>query len=247
MKLPKEIILITGTHPQIHAIADYLSHRFEVHILSHIKRHSSIETAIHHLQEEIGHNLTSVIYLKPHGIEAFIKKLEKFFKTEQLITRSFLSTPQRFKVVNLDFAETYDDEGHSPFLEKQFLRRNEHKILSGYFPSNYFRFHSQLHLSDLSEALLHLIDKRQDLPQLLNLYLRENDMVSVAEIQNVLGDILSSHHKPHHLSYILKEVSKEIFWDEDDDQVEIHELIDWRPQRKLREDLPKIIEFMRHH
>ena len=250
MNNTKEIVLIIGIHRHIvQAITKKLSSQYEViNVPHHNARSSHLENKLSLIQEESGSHLLSVVYLQFEGVRSFMRRVEKFFHVEQLITICPYEENEHFKVVNLRIPDVYDDEGHASFLEEQFSRSYQHRFISNFFPLSLFHFHSHLHLSDLCEAISKLIERRNHLPRILTLYLEENELLTLAEIQDYLGHLLYQYEWPHHLPRLVERILFRMDLDRRKAGLgEVKELLDWEPEHRLKLVLPKIVDSMKEH
>jgi nucleoside-diphosphate-sugar epimerase len=92
--------------------------------------------------------------------------------------------------VLLRIAGVYDDRCHSPFLAHQIQRIHERQLISHLYPGDPSHGQSFLHLEDLVEALLRLVERRAQLPPELTLLLGEPETMSYDELQRELGQLL---------------------------------------------------------
>lgn len=103
--------------------------------------------------------------------------------TEALIREQHGDIP----VVFIRPAGVYDDEGHAVFLAHQIARTHERKLNSRVYPGNLDAGQPYLHLNDLVEALLRIVEHRQDLPPVLPLLLAEEETLTFRELQHQIG------------------------------------------------------------
>jgi len=162
-------------------------------------------------------------------------------------------------------AGVYDDRCHSAFLAHQIARIYERRLISHMYSGDLDTGQPFLHLDDLTEALLRVVERRQTLPPDLPLLLGESETMGFGEIQGELGRLI--HGEAWQTLEIPKAVARTGAWvenevlDEDafikpwmvdisDDHYEIdtsraRKLFDWKPKRNLRETLPKMIEALK--
>lgn len=179
-------------------------------------------------------------------------------QTEELLRQLHGSIP----VVFMRFSGVYDDIGHSVFLAEQIAGIYEHRVKAHLYPGMLCAAQSSLHLDDLTSAVSSVIARRKELPPELPLLIGEPDALGYDEIQDIVHRAL--HGEDWTTIQIPKPVAKAGAWlqeqvlggksfvepwmiDESDshyivDISRAHTLLDWRPQRSLRETLPKIIE-----
>lgn len=177
--------------------------------------------------------------------------------TEQLLREQHGEIP----LVLLRPAGIYDDMGHSAFLAHQIARIFERRMASHVYPGSLDTGQPWLHLDDLTEALLRLVQRRTELPPELPLLLAESEALSVDEMQHTLGRLI--HDETWDTRQIPKPLAKAGAWvqtdvlDEDrfirpwmvdiaDDHYEVDSsrartLLGWEPAHSLRETLPGMI------
>jgi nucleoside-diphosphate-sugar epimerase len=179
--------------------------------------------------------------------------------TEQVIREQRRNIP----AVLLRIAGVYDDYGHSIPLAQQLTRIYERKLISHFFPGDPLHGQAYVHLDDLVDAIVRVIDRRRQLPPETTLILAEPRTLSYAELQREMGRLV--HGKEWTTWRIPKTLAKfgarmldkfsagdeEQFikpWmiDMADDHYEFdisraRTLIDWEPKRSLRDSLPKIV------
>lgn len=155
-------------------------------------------------------------------------------------------------------AGVYDDQCHNPFLAQQIARIYERAATSLVYPGDLDAGQSALHLSDLTEALFRIVERRFELPPETVLLLGEPETLSYGAIQKTLGRLV--HDEDWHTQIIPKPLAIAGAWieeellDEDafirawmvdasDDHYELdisraRTLLDWEPQKTLRTALP---------
>jgi nucleoside-diphosphate-sugar epimerase len=182
---------------------------------------------------------------------------ESKIRTEQLIRE------QRGKVpaVLLRPAGVYDDQCHSAFLAHQIARINERRLISHLYSGDLDTGQPFLHLDDLTEALLQVIEHRAELPAELPLLVGESEAMSFGEVQRELGRLI--HGETWQTREVPKAVARTGAWVENevleedafiqpwmvdisDDRYELdtsraRKLLGWMPRRSLRETLPIIV------
>jgi nucleoside-diphosphate-sugar epimerase len=179
-------------------------------------------------------------------------------KTEELIRTERRSIPS----VMLRISGVYDDMCHSIPLAQQMQRIYERRLTSRFFPGDLSRGQAFLHLKDLEEAVVRVVDRRARLPSDSVFLLGEPDIVSYGELQRIIGRLIhgedwKTYRIPKPLAKLgawLQQVSpwgKDAFirpWmiDFADDHYALditpaRRMLEWEPQRSLRETLPKMI------
>ncbi len=178
-------------------------------------------------------------------------------RTEKLIREQRGSIP----VVLARPAGVYDDMCHSAFLSHQIARIHERQLVSHLYPGDLDTGQPFLHLEDLTDALLAIVERRKDLPPELPLLLGETETPTFGELQNELGRLI--HDEEWETRRIPKALAKTGAWvegeilDQDpfikpymvdisDDHYEIdisraRTLLAWNPKHSLRGTLPKMI------
>jgi nucleoside-diphosphate-sugar epimerase/uncharacterized membrane protein len=178
-------------------------------------------------------------------------------ETERLIHEQRGDVP----VVYLRPAGVYDDLCHNAFLAHQIARIHEHNPKARVYPGHLGAGQSFLHLDDLAEAVLRLVERRQDLPRELALLLGERDVMDFDELQRAIGRLL--HGEEWETWSIPKPLAKAGAWVETevmgeepfirpwmvdiaDDSYELdtrraRDLLGWEPRHSLRETLPKMV------
>ncbi|PXX95795.1 NAD-dependent epimerase/dehydratase family protein [Halomonas sp. LBP4] len=182
-------------------------------------------------------------------------------RTERLIHEQRGSIP----AVLVRPAGVYDDLCHSAFLSSQIARIYERKLISHAYPGDLRTGQPFLHLDDLTDALLAIVEHRNALPPELPLLLGEPQTLSFGELQRELGRLI--HDEEWETRQIPKSLARTGAWIEDeildedpfirpwmvdisDDHYEIdisraRGLLDWEPKHSLRDTLPKIVDTLK--
>ena len=183
-------------------------------------------------------------------------------KTEALIRERRGNIP----VVILRIAGVYDDRGHNAFLGQELSGVYENRLLSHVFPGDVSHGQAFVHLEDLTETVLRLIEKRKELAPELTLLIGEPETLSYKEVQDTAGRLI--HGEVHwEIREIPKALARTGAWieneilDEDPfirpwmiDYADDHYALDvsrartllgWNPRHNLREALPRIIESLK--
>jgi nucleoside-diphosphate-sugar epimerase len=168
-------------------------------------------------------------------------------------------------IVLLRIADLYDGLCHSPFLAHQIQRIYERRLISHVFPGDISHGQSFLHLDDLVEAFVRLIERRRQLPPELILLLGEPETLSYDELQREIGRLV--HGEEWETREISKPLAKAGAWLQDlvpgeepfikpwminlaDDHYELdisraRAILGWAPKRTLRATLPKMIAVLK--
>lgn len=179
-------------------------------------------------------------------------------ETEQLIKEEHGAVP----IVILRIAGVYDEECHSIPVAHHISRINERKLKSYFFPGNARRGQPFVHLDDLVDCLERTVRLRKELGPEEVFLIAEPDIVSYAELQDQLGELIHGVEWP--TIRIPKPVAKATAWVEEqvagDEEVFIkpwmidfadahypiditrsRERLGWDPQHRFRDTLAKII------
>lgn len=182
-----------------------------------------------------------------------ISKLE----TERLLHAQHGSVP----LVIIRPAGVYDDLGRSTFLAHQIARIYQRTLQSHLYPGNLNTGQPSIHLEDLIDALLRIVDRRAALPVESKFLLAETDTPSFGDLQRSIGQLV--HGEEWETRRIAKPLAKSGAWLQDevleedvfvrpwmvdsaDDHYEIdiaraREALGWQPKHSLRATLPTII------
>lgn len=178
-------------------------------------------------------------------------------ETEQLILRERGDVPTVF----LRIAGVYDDRCHSIPIAQQIQRIHEKQLIARVFPGNIERGQAFVHLEDLVEALVPVVENRKELPQVTTLLIGEPETLGYDELQRSISRQL--HGKEWKTYRVPKPLAKLGAWLQDvmpgpgpfikpwmidlaDDHYVLdisraRELLGWEPRHSLRETLPKMI------
>jgi nucleoside-diphosphate-sugar epimerase len=126
--------------------------------------------------------------------------------------------------VLLRIASVYDDRCHSPFLAHQIQRIYERQLIAQFYPDDIKRGQPFVHLDDLLDALVLLIERRAKLPKELTLLLGEPETLSYDELQRELGQLL--HGEAWETREIPKPLAKTGAWVQDKMEDLIPDIID---------------------
>ena len=171
----------------------------------------------------------------------------------------------RIPVVFLRIAGVYEDDGRSPFLAEQIARIYEHRLTAHFYPGMLCAAQAFVHRDDLAEAMMRLVDRRQELPDELPLLVGEPGALGYAEIQDIVGQALhgedwSTIRIPRPLAkagIVLQNeaLRSEPFikpWmvDSSNDHYILdigraRRLLGWEPGHRLRDTLPRMVEALK--
>lgn len=179
-------------------------------------------------------------------------------RTEKVIRQRHGAMPY----VLLRIAGVYDDRCHSIPLAHQIQRIYERQLTSGVYPGDTAHGQSFLHLNDLVESLVLLVERRAQLTPELTLLLGEPEALSYDELQRTFGRLI--HDEEWETRQIPKALAKAGAWLQDNlplveepfikpfmieladdhyalDITRARTLLGWEPAHSLRETLPKMV------
>lgn len=190
-------------------------------------------------------------------LDAHLPYRESKIRTEQLIREERGVIPAVF----IRPAGVYDDMGHSAFLAQQIARIYEKRPSARVYPGDLATGQPSLHLDDLLDAIVRIVDRRGTLPPEWPVLLGETDVMGFDEIQGSLGRLI--HDEEWKTQSIPKAVARAGAWVENeildegafirpwmvdisDDHYELdfanaREKLDWAPRHRLRDALPRIV------
>ncbi len=177
-------------------------------------------------------------------------------ETEKLIHQKHGKIP----AVILRIAGVYTDQCNSIPIAHQVQRIYEQKLLGHLFPGDATHGQSFIHLEDLVDTLVKVVEKRNLLPEETTILLGESETLSYQKLQDAFGQLL--YGKDWETRKIPKFVAKIGAWLENlvpgvdhfikpwmidlaDDNYTLNirraqKLIDWKPKHSLRRTLPKM-------
>jgi nucleoside-diphosphate-sugar epimerase len=190
-------------------------------------------------------------------LEAKLPYRSSKIETERLIHDQRGQIP----VVYLRPAGVYDDLCRNPFIAHQIARIYEENPKGHVYPGDLRIGQSFLHLEDLADAVLQLVERRKELPPELPLLLGESEVMGYGELQSEIGKLI--HGTEWETWEIPKALAKAGSWVETDvlgedpfirpwmvdiaddhyaiDIATARELLGWTPSHSLRATLPKMI------
>lgn len=179
-------------------------------------------------------------------------------KTERVIHEQRGTIP----VVYMRPAGVYDDNCSNPFLAHQIARIYMHSLKAHAYPGDLKTGQSFLHLNDLTDAVVRIVDRRDALPPELHLLLGELEVMGYGELQRKIGRLI--HDRDWETWQVPKALAKTGAWVEDEvlgddpfikpwmvDIADDHYALDigraqrllgWEPKHSLDETLPSIIQ-----
>jgi nucleoside-diphosphate-sugar epimerase len=181
--------------------------------------------------------------------------------TERLILEERGDTP----VAILRFAGVYDEQCHAAFLAQQIARIYERLPTSILFAGDPSHGQPYLHLADMVDAVVRVVDRRRELPPDTVLLLGETETPSYGELQTRLGQLI--HGVESATLTLPKELAKAGAWMQEevlredmfikpwmieiaDDHYELdirraQQLLGWTPRHKLLETLPAMVKSLK--
>ncbi|CAN5221561.1 N/A [soil metagenome] len=180
-------------------------------------------------------------------------------KTEKILHEKRNNIP----VLNFRIAGIYNDEGNSIPIAHHIQRIYEKQLTSHLYPGDVTHGNPYLHLDDLVNAISKAIEKRKTLPSEMTINLGEPVTMSFMELQQTIAELI--YRKKWKTIIVPKWFAKAGAWIQDifgnpfikpwmidmaDDHVEIDiskakELLDWKPEHSLRNELPKMISVLK--
>lgn len=183
-------------------------------------------------------------------------------ETESLIREQHGGIP----FVLLRIAGIYDEPCHSIPLANQIQRIFERQLTSRVYPGDVSHGQAFLHLNDLLDAFVRLVERRRDVPEELVLLLAEPDVMSYDELQRAICWLV--HREEWETHEIPKAMAKTGAWLQDtmplveepfikpwmidlaDEHYEIdisraNQLLGWQPRHRLRDVVPEMIAELR--
>jgi nucleoside-diphosphate-sugar epimerase len=184
---------------------------------------------------------------------------ESKLKAEEVIRRHH----GRIPVVILRIAGVYDADCHSIPIAQQISRIYEKKLESFFFPGNAEHGQAFIHLADLVGCLVKTVGQRGSLDPFEMLLVAEPDVMSYAELQDRIGELV--HGKEWPTIRIPKALAKAGAWVKDKvsgeeeeqfikpwmvDLADTHypvdisrarELLHWEPRHRLRDTLDDMV------
>jgi nucleoside-diphosphate-sugar epimerase len=183
-------------------------------------------------------------------------------ETEKLLRNEHGAIP----LVILRIAGVYDDECRSIPIAQQIRRIYEKSFESYFFPGDTSHGQPFVHLDDLVVCIRNTIERRAQLPPQELLLIAEPDLMSYAELQDEIGQLI--HGKQWPTIRIPAAAAKAGAWakqkvaggeegfikpwmvDLADDHYPVsigraHELLGWQPRRRLRDTLPFMIRALK--
>lgn len=185
---------------------------------------------------------------------------ESKVKTEELIHNE----RGNISAVLLRIAGVYDDQCHSIPLAHQIQRINERKFTSRIYSGSTSHGQSFLHMDDLVDALVQVVERRKQLPPELPILLGESTTLSYDELQHTFARLIHGEDlETVEVPGVLAPLAKAGAWvmeklpgadpfikpwmiDRANDHYALditraNTLLGWEPKRSLRGTIPKMI------
>ena len=185
---------------------------------------------------------------------------ESKLKAEEVLRKEHRDIP----VVVLRIAGVYDEDGHSIPIAQQISRIHQKTLESYFFPGDADHGQAFVHLDDLADCFVQTVERRRELGPYEVLLIAEPDVMSYAELQDRLGELLYGREWP--TIRIPKVAAKAGAWvqeklageDEETfikpwmiDLADAHypvaidrarQRLGWNPKRRLRDTLEQMIQ-----
>jgi nucleoside-diphosphate-sugar epimerase len=183
-------------------------------------------------------------------------------RTEELIRRERGGVPAVF----LRIAGVYTDRCESVPIAHQIQRIYERQFTSHFYPAGPARGQAFVHLDDLIDAFVRVIERRADLPAETTLLVGEPETLGYGELQRALGQLIAgrpwaTYRIPvaaakvgawvqDHLPFGPEPFIKPWMIDRAADHYELdvsraRRLLGWEPRHSLRETLPAMAESLK--
>ena len=169
--------------------------------------------------------------------------------------------------VILRIAGVYDDAGHTIPIAQQISRIYEKKLESYFFPGDADHGQPFVHLADLVDCFMRVIELRHELGSAELFLIAEPDVMSYAELQEQIGELVHGEEWP--AIRIPKVAAKVGAWAQENllgqetfikpwmvDLADMHypveiararERLGWEPQHRLRDTLSKMVGTLKAH
>ena len=188
------------------------------------------------------------------------------YRASKIETEHLLHSQRgRVPVVYARFAGVYDDDCRNPFLAHQIARIFERSLKAHVYPADLRTGQSFLHLEDLVDAVVRVVQRRKKLPAELPLLFGEPDPMGYGDVQREVGRLI--HDEDWETWEIPKPLAEAGAWAETEvlgeepfirpwmvetasdhyalDISRARELLSWKPKHTLRESLPRMIESLK--
>ena len=161
----------------------------------------------------------------------------------------------------LRLAGVYDENTSAVFLAQQIANIFERTLVSHVYPGDLSAGQPNLHIDDMVDAMLRVIDRRASLPDEVTLLIGETETLGYGDLQQRFGRLI--HDEDWETREIPKALAKSGQWVQEDvldqdpfvqpwmiDQSDTHyeldvsraeQLIGWRPQHAMSAKLPEMI------
>ncbi|MGH6611430.1 MAG: NAD-dependent epimerase/dehydratase family protein, partial [Burkholderiaceae bacterium] len=184
------------------------------------------------------------------------------YPQSKLDTESVLHAERgKIPIAILRLAGVYDENTNAVFLAQQIANIFERKLVSHVYPGDLNAGQPNLHIDDMIDAMLRVIDRRAKLPEEVTLLIGETETLGYGDLQQRLGRLI--HNEEWETREIPKALAKGGQWVQEDvldqdpfvqpwmiDQSDMHyeldvsraeQVIGWRPQHEMSEELPAMI------
>jgi hypothetical protein len=163
--------------------------------------------------------------------------------------------------VMLRIAGVYDDGCHSPPLSHEIQRIYERQMAGHLYSGETSHGQSFVHMDDVVDSIVRAVDRRARLPAESVFLIGESDTLSYDELQHTFGRLI--HGESWETYKVPKLIAKAGAWVEDHvpgqdpfikpwmidrandhyalDITHARTLLDWVPQRSLRQSMPKMV------
>lgn len=169
----------------------------------------------------------------------------------------------RTKSVIVRLAGIYDEEGNSPPITNQIKRIDGNWLTSHFYPADLDRGQAFVHLDDAVEALARTVERRDQLPDDLELLIAEPETLGYGELQDVIGQSLhgtdwATYEIPESLATIGAWMREKNPFGEDPfirswmidrasdhyevDIGEARRLLGWEPEHRVADVIPEMID-----
>ncbi|NHA05630.1 NAD(P)-dependent oxidoreductase [Mucilaginibacter rubeus] len=166
----------------------------------------------------------------------------------------------KIPVVIMRIAGVYDEQGNSIPITNQIQRIYEEQISARLYPGDISHGSTYVHLDDLVDSIVKVIDKRKELPPKVILNIGDNETLAYQELQDIITKAINGKKSDiiripkwfaktgaFMLNLFGKAFIKPWMIDLADDHFELDstkakQVIDWRPKHALSDTLPEIVK-----
>ncbi len=191
-------------------------------------------------------------------------------ETEEVVRKEHDDIP----AVIFRIAGVYNDDGGIPTLAHQIQRIYERQWMSHLFPGDRNHGQAAVHIDDVASAFRHVVDRREKLPGESTFLIGEPETDSYASVQDLIGGTLHGQGwvtreipktvatggawaqdkleviVPDAIDHGVKPFIRPFMIELADDHYELdisraEKWLNWRPQHRLRDELPKMLESLK--